>query len=205
MKKIDVPIEQSVRFIIAPLLDSLVTCVGNDGRPNIIEVSLVSKSWGLPVKETDPPFGVYQIMIHPHRYSHRLIEESGEFVINMPTADIVEKSLFCGTRSGAKCDKFKETGLTPVPAKYVKAPLIDECPINIECRVVEKMNPKHSCYTFFVGKALAIHAKEGVWDGKMVDLDKFGPVALPVLHKAMVNTEYRLVGSPIMKGGKRVA
>ena len=195
-KKIEVPIEHSTRFIIAPLLDSLVTCVGNDGKPNIIEISLFSKSWGLPLKKSDPPFGVFQIMVHPARYSHKLIEESGEFVINIPTADIVEQSLFCGIRSGRSVDKFKETKLTPVPAKHVKAPLIKECVINIECKVVEAIKPEYSAYTFFFGKALAIHAEEGIWDGNRVDVDKF-PIALPVLHKNMLKTEYRLLGKDV--------
>lgn len=195
-KKVEVPIEHSTRFIIAPLLDSLVTCVGNDGKPNIIEISLFSKSWGLPLKKSDPPFGVFQIMVHPARYSHKLIEESGEFVINIPTAEIVEQSLFCGIRSGRSVDKFKETKLTPVPAKHVKAPLIKECVINIECKVVEAIKPEYSAYTFFFGKALAIHAEEGIWDGNIVDVDKF-PIALPVVHKNMLKTEYRLLGKDV--------
>jgi flavin reductase (DIM6/NTAB) family NADH-FMN oxidoreductase RutF len=195
-KKVEVPIEHSTRFIIAPLLDSLVTCVGNDGKPNIIEISLFSKSWGLPLKKSDPPFGVFQIMVHPARYSHKLIEESGEFVINIPTADIVEQSLFCGIRSGRSVDKFKETKLTPVPAKHVRAPLIKECVINIECKVVEAIKPEYSAYTFFFGKALAIHAEEGIWDGNIIDVDKF-PIALPVVHKNMLKTEYRLLGKDV--------
>ena len=194
--KVEVPIEHSTRFIIAPLLDSLVTCVGNDGQPNIIEISLFCKSWGLPLKKSDPPFGVFQIMVHPARYSHKLIEETGEFVINIPTADIVEQSLFCGTRSGRRVDKFKETKLTPVPATHVKPPLIKECVINIECRVVETMKPKHSAYTFFFGKALAIHAEEGIWDGNIVNVDNY-PMALPVVHKNMLKTEYRLLGKNV--------
>jgi flavin reductase (DIM6/NTAB) family NADH-FMN oxidoreductase RutF len=198
-RKVEVPIEHGTRFIIAPLLDSLVTCVGKDGKPNIIEISLLSKSWGLPCKKSDPPFGVFQIMVHPARYSHKLIEESGEFVINIPTPDIVEQSLFCGTRSGRDVDKFKETKLTPVPAKHVKAPLIEECVVNIECEVVETMKPKHSVYTFFFGKALAIHAEEGMWDGSMVNLDKF-PMALPVLHTKTLQTEYRLLGKDVRRG-----
>ncbi|MFX0203916.1 MAG: hypothetical protein ACFFCW_48080, partial [Candidatus Hodarchaeota archaeon] len=65
-----------------------------------------------------------------------------------------------------------------------------------ECRVVETMKPKHSAYTFFFGKALAIHAEEGIWDGNIVNVDKY-PVALPVVHKNMLKTEYRLLGKNI--------
>jgi hypothetical protein len=61
---------------------------------------------------------------------------------------------------------------------------------------VEAIKPRHSAYTFFFGKALAIHAEEGIWDGNIVDVDKF-PIALPVVHKNMLKTEYRLLGKDV--------
>lgn len=142
-------------------------------------------------------------MVHHARYSHKLIEESREFVINIPTVDIVEKSWYCGTHSGRIVDKFKETKLTPIPAKHVKPPLIKECPINIECKVVETMKPEYSAYTFFFGKALAIHADEGVWDGNMVNIDKC-PMLLPVLAGRIREAEYRAPSKVIFKAGKPV-
>ena len=171
-RKILVPIDMASRFIMAPLLTSLVTCVSKEGRPNVLTVSLFSKCFGAPLKESDASFGVYHIMIHTARYSHELIEETGEFVINIPTMDISKACWICGSGTGRKIARFKKANLTPVPARFVKPPLIDECPINIECKVVETMKPIHASYTYFLGKTLAIHAKEGVWDGNMVDIEQ---------------------------------
>ena len=171
-EKVLVPIDMAARFIIAPLPTTLVTCVGKEGKPNIIAISLLSKSYGAPLKESDAPFGVFHIMVHPARYSHNLIEETGEFVINIPTADIAKACWICGVGTGRRTDRFEKANLTPVPAKFVKPPLIDECTINIECKVVETMKPTYSAYTYFFGKALAIHAKEGVWDGSIVNIEQ---------------------------------
>ena len=91
-------------------------------------------------------------------------------MINIPTTDLIEQVEYCGTKSGRDVDKFEETKLTPKPAEYVDAPLIDECPVNIECQVVDKMRP--GTYTMFAGKVLAIHVKEGIFNGKSLDLEK---------------------------------
>ena len=199
-EKKEVPITHAVRFIF-PLINSLVTCVDRAGKPNIIGISLFNKSWGLPCEETDPAFGVYYIMVHPARYSHQLIEETGEYVINIPTGDIIEETWYCGTRSGRKFDKFKETKLTPIPAKVVKPPLIKECPVNIECKVVEKIKPMHSKYTFFFGKAVAVHADEGVWDGNIVNLEKC-PMPLVACAGRFHESQFIAPGKVIFKNGR---
>lgn len=203
MNKQEIPIEHSTRFITAPVHNSLVTCVGHDEKPNIISISLFGKAWGLPLKESDPPFGVYWVMIHPNRYSHKLIEESGEFVINIPVLDIVAQVFYCGVHSGRHVDKFSETKLTAIPAKYVRAPLIKECPINIECRVVEKIKPQYASYTIFFGKALAIHVEEGIWDGNRVNIDKY-PIPLTVSARRTSETQFIAPGKIIFVGGKPV-
>ncbi len=163
----------AIRTIIALPPSTLVTCVGKEGKPNIISIGALHKAYGAPMQITDPCFGVWFIMVHPGRYSHRLIEETGEYVINIPTTDIVKACWTCGFKTGRTTDKFKETNLTPVPAMYVKPPLIKECPINIECKVVETVRPKYSAYSFFFGKALAIHAIEGAWKDDTRDIDKY--------------------------------
>lgn len=196
-EKVLVPLSMGTRFIIAPLPTSLVTCVDKNGKPNIIAISLLSKCYGAPLQKTDAPFGVYHIMVHPHRHSHKMIEETGEFVINIPTVDIVKSCWVCGFRSGRIADKFKEANLTPVPAKFVKPPLIKECPINIECKVVETLKPKHSAYTYFFGKALAIHAVEGVWNDGMVDTKKC-PMPLFVGNGALAKSAFIAPGKIIL-------
>lgn len=73
----------------------------------------------------------------PERYSYHMLRESGEFVINLATESMAYATDYCGVRSGRNVDKWKETGLTPVPAQTVKAPVIAESPVAIECRVTE--------------------------------------------------------------------
>lgn len=77
------------------------------------------------------------ISVRPERYSHDIIEETGEFVINLVTKDLTYATDYCGVRSGRDVDKFKEMNLTPLPSKMIDAVGIEESPVNIECKVVE--------------------------------------------------------------------
>ncbi len=188
-----VPLSNAVRRMIAPIPVTLVTCVGKEDRPNIITISLACKMWGQPCQKSETP--LFMIAVHPARHSHRLIEETGDFVVNLPTASLVEQVEYCGTRSGRKFDKFKETKLTPLPAKCVKSPLIDECVINIECKVDRKLTISRGTYTLFFGEALAVHADDGLWDGLRLDLEK-----APLISDFFL-TEYRTPGRTILKRG----
>jgi flavin reductase (DIM6/NTAB) family NADH-FMN oxidoreductase RutF len=179
--------------MIAPIPVTLVTCVDKEGRPNIITISLICKMWGEPCDRSERP--LFMIAVHPARYSHRLIEDTGEFVVNLPTTDLVQQVEYCGTRSGRKFDKFRETKLTPLPAKFVKAPLIEECVINIECRVDHKLTVVRGTYTLFFGEAVAVHVNEGLWDGLRLDLDK-----APLISDFFL-TEYRAPGQVILRRG----
>ncbi|PJB22242.1 MAG: flavin reductase family protein, partial [Euryarchaeota archaeon CG_4_9_14_3_um_filter_38_12] len=80
---------------------------------------------------------MYGISMDPKRYSHNLIMDSKEFVVNFAPFSIVDKLHYCGRHSGRNVDKFRETGLTPVPAEKVNAPLIKECYSHLECRLAE--------------------------------------------------------------------
>lgn len=115
--------------MLYPLPAVMVSCQGNDKKPNIITVA-----WAGTVC-TNPP--MLSISVRPERYSYHLIEESGEFVVNLTTQDLVRATDFCGVRSGRDLDKFKECHLTPLPSKLLKAPGIAESPVNIECKVRE--------------------------------------------------------------------
>ena len=94
-----------------------------DGKPNIITVA-----WAGTVC-TNPP--MVSISVRPERYSYHLIEESGEFVINLTTEKLVKATDYCGVRSGRDGDKFKEMHLTPLASKHIHAPGIAESPVNI--------------------------------------------------------------------------
>ena len=137
---------------VYPTPAALITCVDRDGKPNIItlgEVAMVS------LKPTRVSVGM-----RPATYSNGLVKASGEFVVNFPTADMVDVVDFCGTRSGRNVDKFAETGLTPEPALHVKPPLIKECPVNLECKVIGVISL--GSHDLFVGDALVMHAEEEI-------------------------------------------
>lgn len=126
--------------MLYPLPAVMVSCQGKEddplctkkelaGKPNIITVA-----WAGTVC-TNPP--MVSISVRPERYSYHLIEESGEFVINLTTEALVKATDFCGVRSGRDIDKFKEMKLTPQPSQHINAPGIAESPVNIECKVHE--------------------------------------------------------------------
>jgi flavin reductase (DIM6/NTAB) family NADH-FMN oxidoreductase RutF len=137
---------------VYPTPAALITCVDRDGKPNIItlgEVAMVS------LKPTRVSVGA-----RPATYSNGLIKATGEFVINFPTVDIIDEVDFCGTRSGRDVDKFAETGLTPEPAIHVRPPLIKECPVNLECKVIGTVSL--GSHDLFIGDVLVMHAEEEI-------------------------------------------
>ena len=113
--------------IIYPLPAVMVSCGVNPEEYNIITIA-----WTGTIN-SDPP--MCYISVRPGRHSYDIIKNSGEYVINLTTEKLAKATDWCGCRSGKKYDKWKEMNLTPAPAKIVKAPIIAESPVNIECRV----------------------------------------------------------------------
>jgi flavin reductase (DIM6/NTAB) family NADH-FMN oxidoreductase RutF len=107
---------------------------------------------------SDPP--MCYISVRPERYSYGLIKKSGEYVINVTTRELVFATDWCGVKSGREVDKFKELGLTPLAAQKVRAPLIGESPLNIECRVRQVM-PLGS-HDMFISEVVAVSAEESL-------------------------------------------
>jgi len=107
----------------------LVTSVDPEGKPNMIAVGWLMRA------NMEPP--VFAIGINNKSRSGENIAASGEFAIAVPRVELAQQVMYCGTHSGGEVDKFAETGLTPVPGKVVKAPLVDECLVNLECKVVK--------------------------------------------------------------------
>jgi flavin reductase (DIM6/NTAB) family NADH-FMN oxidoreductase RutF len=134
------------------------------------KANIVTLAWSMPAS-FDPP--LVAISVSPQRYSHRLIEETREFVVNVPTMEIAREALFCGRVSGRKHDKFKEAPLTALPAKRVQAPIIKECVAHLECKLVQKITTGD--HTIFIGRVLAAHVNEGVFDSKF-DISKVNPI-----------------------------
>jgi flavin reductase (DIM6/NTAB) family NADH-FMN oxidoreductase RutF len=112
--------------------------------------------------------------IRPSRYSHKLIENSKEFVVNIPPAKIVKETDYCGVTSGKDVDKFAETKLTPEPADKVKAPLIRECPVNMECKL--KSTVPLGAHDLFIGEIVQVHIDQEILDEKgHIDFKKADP------------------------------
>lgn len=150
-----------------PVPTVLVTSRLEGERPNIITIAWTG------IMNSEPP--VVYIGVRPMgRHSYRLLKESGEFVINIPSTDQARVVDYCGTVSGKDVDKFKETGLTPVPASRVGAPLIAECPVNIECRVRQVVSL--GSHDAFIAEVLAVHYNTDALDEKgRPDLDRIRP------------------------------
>ena len=137
---------------VGPSPAALITSVDEDGKPNIITLGEVFNiSISKPV--------IMGIAIRPSTYSHSLIQRTGEFVINLTTSALFEKVDLCGSISGRNgFDKFEQFGLTPIPATFVKPPLIDECPINIECKVISIQ--KIGDHDLILGEVAAVHTDD---------------------------------------------
>ena len=136
---------------IYPTPAGLITSCDANGRPNIITLGEV---FNLSIRKPV----VVGLAIAPQRYSHRLILDSGEFVVNLPTADMLDKVIKCGSVSGRDVDKFAAFGLTALPAKQVRPPLIAECPINLECKLVGFR--RCGDHDTFEGEVVAQHVDE---------------------------------------------
>jgi flavin reductase (DIM6/NTAB) family NADH-FMN oxidoreductase RutF len=115
--------------LIYPVPAALVSCGSNPEEHNIISIA-----WTGTINSIPP---MCYVSIRKDRHSHHIIKKNMDFVINYPTKELVRAVDFCGRRSGRDYDKFKEMNLTPSPSVKVKAPVIEESPINIECKVTE--------------------------------------------------------------------
>jgi len=118
-------------------------------------VSICPLGWKMNTSGLPP---MMAISVAPSRFTHDLIESSGEFVLAWPGEDLAEATMFCGTKSGRDVDKFAETGLTAMSGTHVQAPLIKECVVNLECRLAGKMTSGD--HTIFAGEILAAWVNE---------------------------------------------
>ena len=153
--------------MLYPLPAVMVSVTDGKGQDDIITVA-----WTGTIC-TNPPM-VY-ISVRPSRFSHHMLMETGEFVINLTTEKLTRATDYCGVRSGRDVDKFKETGLTREKAEFVKAPMIKESPVSIECRVTEVK--KLGSHDMFLAEVLAVHADEEYMDeNNRFDLNRARPI-----------------------------
>ncbi len=121
--------------------------------------NIITLAWAGTLCSEPPTVG---IGVRPSRYSHGLIREVGEFVVNLPRADHVWGVDHCGTVSGRDDDKWAACDFTRLSGTEVEVPLIGECPVNLECRVVETVSL--GSHDLFLGHVMAVHMDEEVLD-----------------------------------------
>lgn len=155
--------------MLYPLPAVMVSTADRSGNANIITIA-----WTGTVC-TNPP--MTYISVRPERHSYNMIKESGEFVINLTTQELMKAADFCGVRSGRDTDKWQQCGLTRKAASSLKyAPVIGESPVNIECRVekIEELGSHH----MFLARVTAVQTDEAYMDRNgRFELNRAGLVA----------------------------
>ena len=135
-------------------IPAVLVSSGTMEKANILTVAWTG------IMNTNP--AIVYISVRPERYSYNLIKENKEFAINLTNRELAYATDWCGVRSGAKFDKFKEMNLTKEKANFIKAPLIKESPVSIECKVIEEKN--YGSHTTFIAEVLSIDADEKYMD-----------------------------------------
>ena len=174
--------------MLYPVPAVMVSCGRKNERPNIITVA-----WAGTVC-SDP--AMLSISVRPERYSYDIIKETGEFVVNLVTKDLVFATDYCGVKSGRDVDKYKEMKLTPLASQKVSAPGIAESPVNIECKVVQEL--ALGSHTMFVAEVVNVTVEDGYMNetGKF-ELNNSGLVTYS-------HGEYFLLGEKLGKFGYSV-
>lgn len=159
---------QTMKALADPGL--LLAAEDSSSKPNAMAIgwATIGIIWGKPM---------CVVLVRPSRYTYQLIESADAFTVNVPALELSEIVTYCGTVSGRDQDKFREKGLTALPATRVSAPLIEECPINYECKVVHKNDvipaqlapeiqqsayPGGDYHRVYFGEILAVHAEEKI-------------------------------------------
>ena len=169
--------------MLYPLPAVLVT--GGD-----MEHSTVMTAAWTGIVNSDPP--MTYVSIRPERYSYDIIKEAGEFVINLTTAEMAKEVDYAGCVSGRKEDKFVKLGLIKEPCEVVKAPMIAQCPVCIECRVTEEK--ELGSHTMFLAEIVRVHADEKLFDkNDRICLERAGFLAY--IHGGYLPVGSRKIGS----------
>ncbi len=154
--------------MVYPVPAAMVSCGDSEDNQNIITIA-----WTGTVC-TNPP--MTYISVRKARHSYSLIKNSGSFVINLTTKDLCYATDFCGVRSGADINKFEHLNLTAIPATKVNAPMIEESPVNIECKVTEIK--ELGSHDMFLAEVVAVHVDEQYIDDKgKFHLNAANPIA----------------------------
>jgi len=133
MQKIKVSYKDYLKETFKVMKESglLLTSANKEGKINVMAIGwgTIGIIWGMPM---------FLVLVRPSRFTYGFIEETGDFTVNVPSKKLSDIVSFCGSVSGRDYDKFKEKGLNPIPGENVKSPMIEECVVHYECRVIHK-------------------------------------------------------------------
>lgn len=168
--------------MLNPVPAVMVSC-GDGEVSNILTIAWTG------IINTEPP--MTYVSVRKERYSHQIIKNTGEFVINLTTKDLAFATDYCGVRSGRKVDKFKELKLTPSKCEKISCPAIEESPVNLECKVTEiKEFPTHD---MFIAEIVSVSVDEKLMDEKgKFCLERAGLIAYS--HGEYIGLEKQALG-----------
>ena len=171
--------------MLYPLPVVMVSVADKEGNSDIVTVA-----WAGTIC-TNPP--MVSISVRPERFSHHMLMETGEFVINLTTKELTFATDYCGVKSGRDVDKWKEMNLTPVMGNVVKVPCIAESPVNIECKVVKV--EKLGSHDMFTAEVVAVQVDDAYMDEKnSFHLSQANPIVYS-------HGEYYLLGEKLGRFG----
>ncbi len=152
--------------LYSPQLIGLITTIYPNGKPNVATFAWITSVSSNPE--------MIAVCLAPKRYTYECIAHNKEFVINLPTVDIIDKVWFCGKHSGRDVDKFKETGLTPLDSIRVKPPRIKECATHLECKLANTF--EIGDHIVVIGEVIAKSCEDGMMVGGSLDVAKVKPL-----------------------------
>ena len=156
--KVEVSLNKA-KWVVEPGCIILVTTADKKRKKNIITLS-----WQTPVRSNNPC--LVAIVMRPTRFSYQLIMDTKEFAVNVPHAGLLKQVVWCGNVSGKNVDKFKGSGLTSLPAKFIKPPLIKECIGHLECYL------KQTCsiddHVMIIGEVIRALVESKLFDGHWI-------------------------------------
>jgi len=154
--------------MLNPVPAVLVSCCDADGNTNIMTAAWAGTICSDPV--------MVSVSIRPERFSHHMIVETGEFVLNLTTQELVYAADFAGVKSGRDIDKFEKLGLTREPSAHVRPPCIKESPVNLECKVVQVQHL--GSHDLFIAEVVGTDVDERLIDEKgRLQLERAGLIA----------------------------
>ena len=162
-------IQRRPATVLLPVPLVLVSVAAGDDRPP----NIVTLAWAGTVCSAPP---MLSISVRPSRYTYELLQQTHDFVVNVPRAAQAREVDLCGNVSGRDVDKFVECGFHALPASRISSPLIEECPINLEC--VTRHRLSLGVHDLFLGEIVAVHYDEDVVDSRgRLQSSKIDPLA----------------------------